>query len=53
MLPVLGNPNKMDGIVASTKYYIIGAIASAVLLTGTVLLGTENSSYNFDDIQVN
>ncbi len=53
VLPVLGNPNKMDGIVASTKYYIIGAIASAVLLTGTVLLGTENSSYNFDDIQVN
>lgn len=53
VLPVLGASNKKDGIVASSKYYIMGAIASAVLLTGTILLGTENSSYNFDDIQLN
>lgn len=53
VLPVLGASNKKDGIVASAKYYIVGAIASAILLTGTVLLGTENSSYNFDDIQLN
>lgn len=53
ILPVLGNENKKSGTLASAKYYVLGAIASALLLTGVIVLSTENASFNFDEIQLN
>lgn len=53
ILPILGNPNKQGGILASVKYYVLGAIASAIMLTGVIILSTENGSFNFDEIQLN
>jgi NADH:ubiquinone oxidoreductase subunit 2 (subunit N) len=53
ILPILGNPNKQSGILASVKYYVLGAIASAIMLTGVIILATENGSFNFDEIQLN
>lgn len=40
-----------DSIAASAKYYGIGAVASGMMLIGSVIVAAPSGSFNFDDLE--